>query len=110
MLSARVRKLNSAEARKNGQYVLYWAQVNRRVESNHALSFALDQANELDLPVLFYEGLTCSFRQANDRFYTFLLERAGNRAALASARYRLRVSFAASPVGFRVGSIRVRSR
>ena len=74
MLFARVRKLNSAEARKNGQYVLYWAQVNRRVESNHALSFALDQANELDLPVLFYEGLTCSSRQANDRFHMFLLE------------------------------------
>ncbi len=70
----RVRKLNSAEARKNGRYVLYWAQMNRRVESNHALAFATDIANELNLPVLFYEGLTCSYPQANDRLHTFLME------------------------------------
>ena len=70
----RVRKLNNAEARKNGRYVLYWSQMNRRVESNHALSFAVDMANQLDLPVLFYEGLTCSYLHANDRFHTFLLE------------------------------------
>lgn len=31
-------------------------------------------ANELNLPVLFYEGLTCSYPHANDRFHTFLLE------------------------------------
>jgi deoxyribodipyrimidine photo-lyase len=70
----RVRKLNSAETRKNGRYVLYWAQMNRRVESNYALSFAADIANELNLPVLFYEGLTCSYPYASDRFHTFLLE------------------------------------
>jgi len=74
VLLNRVRKLNSAEARKNGRYVVYWAQVNRRVESNHALSCAVDMANELNLPVLFYEGLTCSYPHANDRFHTFLLE------------------------------------
>ena len=70
----RVRKLNSAEVHKNGRYVLYWAQMNRRVESNHALSFAVDMANRLNLPVLFYEGLTCSYPYASDRFHTFLLE------------------------------------
>ena len=70
----RVRKLNSHEVRKNGRYVLYWAQMNRRVESNHALSCAVEMANELNLPVLVYEGLTCSYPQANDRFHTFLLE------------------------------------
>ena len=74
MLFDRVRKLNSAEARKSGQYVLYWAQMNHRVESNHALSFAVDTANELNVPVLFYETVTCSYPQANDRFHTFLLE------------------------------------
>jgi hypothetical protein len=46
----------------------------RRVESNHAISFAVDMANELNLPVLFYEGLTRSYPHANDRFHTFLLE------------------------------------
>ena len=48
--------------------------MNRRVESNHALSFAADIANELNLPLLFYEGLTCSYPHANNRLHTFLLE------------------------------------
>jgi deoxyribodipyrimidine photo-lyase len=81
----RVRKLNSAEARKKGRYILYWAQMNRRVESNHALSFAVDMANELELPVLFYEGLTCSYPQANDRLHTFLLEGVPGTARRLSA-------------------------
>ena len=48
--------------------------MNRRVESNHALAYAVELANGLKLPVLFYEGLTCSYPHANDRFHTFLLE------------------------------------
>jgi len=74
VLLDRVRKLNLAETRKGGRYVLYWAQMNRRGEFNHALSFAVDTANQLDLPVLFYEGLTCSYPHANDRLHTFLIE------------------------------------
>jgi deoxyribodipyrimidine photo-lyase len=70
----RICKLNSAETPSGARYVLYWAQMNRRVESNHALAFAVDLANELGLPVLFYEGLTCSYPYANDRFHTFILE------------------------------------
>ena len=63
-----------------GCYVLYWAQMNRRVESNHALAYAVETANGLGLPVLFYEGLTCSYPNANDRFHTFLLEGVPGRA------------------------------
>src|SRR5579872_3479108 len=48
--------------------------MNRRVESNHALAFAVELANRHELPVLFYEGLTCSYPNANDRLHTFLLE------------------------------------
>jgi deoxyribodipyrimidine photo-lyase len=70
----RVRKLNDREAREGARYVLYWSQMNRRVESNHALGFAAELANERGLPLLFYEGLTCSYPFANDRFHTFLLE------------------------------------
>ena len=29
----------------------------KRVENNHALNFAITQANELKLPLLVYEGL-----------------------------------------------------
>jgi deoxyribodipyrimidine photo-lyase len=48
--------------------------MNRRVESNHALAYAISLANEHRLPVLFYEGLTCSYPFASDRYHTFLLE------------------------------------
>jgi deoxyribodipyrimidine photo-lyase len=58
----------------DAKYVLYWAQMNRRADANHALSFAVDLANQSNLPVLVYEGLTCSYPFANDRFHTFLLE------------------------------------
>ncbi len=60
--------------RPGASYVLYWAQMNRRVDSNHALAYAASKANELDLPLVFYEGLTCSYPHANDRLHTFILE------------------------------------
>ncbi len=70
----RVRKLNDRPFRGGALYVLYWAQMNRRVESNHGLLYAVELANRKDLPVLYYEGLTCSYPFANDRLHTFILE------------------------------------
>jgi deoxyribodipyrimidine photo-lyase len=55
--------------------------MNRRVEANHALAHAIAWANELKLPVLVYEGLTCTYRQANDRIHTFVLEGVPDTAA-----------------------------
>ena len=72
-MTERVRQLNDA-AMRPGKYVLYWAQMNRRAEWNHALTYAASVANETGLPLLVYEGLTCSYPHANDRFHTFLLE------------------------------------
>jgi deoxyribodipyrimidine photo-lyase len=70
----RISKLNSAPERPERQYVLYWAQMNRRVDSNHGLLYAAELANRFRLPVLYYEGLTCSYEYANDRLHTFILE------------------------------------
>jgi deoxyribodipyrimidine photo-lyase len=71
----RVRKLNPAGHRGAGaRYVLYWAQMNRRVDSNHALLYAVELGNALNLPILYYEALTCSYPGANDRLSTFILE------------------------------------
>ena len=70
----RVLALNDAPLRAGAQYVLYWMQMNRRVESNHALEFAAERANALKLPLLVYEGLTPTYPYASDRFHTFLLE------------------------------------
>jgi deoxyribodipyrimidine photo-lyase len=77
----RVRARNSEPFRENARYVLYWAQMNRRTEFNHALAHAVHLANERGLPVLFYEGLTCTYPYANDRLHTFLLEGVPDTAA-----------------------------
>ncbi len=74
VVKERIRTLNSAPVRPDGEYVLYWAGANRRVESNHGLLRATEIANELALPVLYYEGVTCAYPHANDRLHTFLLE------------------------------------
>src|SRR5690349_19313443 len=70
----RVTLLNDRDVRNSAGYVLYWAQMNRRVGSNHGLAFAVERANEFRLPVLYYEGLTCTYPHANDRLHTFILE------------------------------------
>jgi len=74
MLLQRVRALNDAPVRAGAKFVLYWAQMNRRVDSNHALVRAVQRANELGLPVLYYEALTFAYPYANDRLHTFILE------------------------------------
>ena len=48
--------------------------MNRRTSANHALAYAAELANARGLPLLFYEGLTCSYPFANDRLHTFLIE------------------------------------
>ncbi|MDX2149600.1 MAG: deoxyribodipyrimidine photo-lyase [Bryobacteraceae bacterium] len=77
----RVLALNDRPPRRNAGYVLYWAQMNRRVDANHGLLHAIALANEWKLPVLYYEGLTCSYPWANDRLHTFILEGVPDTAA-----------------------------
>ena len=54
--------------------MLYWAQTNRRVTSNHALAHAVELANQAGISVLFYEGLTYDYPYASDRLNAFILE------------------------------------
>lgn len=68
----RVQRLNAAPFRADARYVLYWAQVNRRVQSNHGLALAAELANQAGLPVLFYEGLTFDYPYASERFHAFI--------------------------------------
>jgi deoxyribodipyrimidine photo-lyase len=74
LVTERVRSLNDRPVNRHGEYVLYWAQMNRRARCNHALGHAIDLANSHQLPLLVYEGLTCSYPHANDRLHTFILE------------------------------------
>ena len=69
----RIQVLNDAGA-ANGRYVLYWMQQSQRAEYNHALEYAVHQANRLGQGVLVAFGLTDDYPDANLRHYTFLLE------------------------------------
>jgi deoxyribodipyrimidine photo-lyase len=77
-MDGRVQLLNNAPFRGDAKYVLYWAQVNRRVGWNYALAYAIELANKAGLPVLFYEGLTFDYPYASDRFDRFILEGASD--------------------------------
>jgi len=70
---SRIHPLNKNRQTK-GEFVLYWMQASQRVEYNHALEFAVEQANERKLPVFVYFGLTDTFPEANERHYHFMLE------------------------------------
>ncbi len=80
-MQERVRTLNAKPVRPDAEYVLYWSQMNRRVAENHALAHAATLANSLGLPLLVYEGLTCTYPHANDRLHTFILEGVPGTAA-----------------------------
>ena len=69
----RIKKLNEKSEAK-GEYVLYWMQASQRAESNQALQLAIGRANELDLPLIAYFGLTDDFPEGNLRHYTFMIE------------------------------------
>ncbi len=73
-ISERVQLLNDKPENKKAKYVMYWMQMFKRTTHNHALKFAIEQANERNLPLLVYEGLKFYYPWASDRIHTFILE------------------------------------
>jgi len=69
----RICLLNDAPVVK-GNFVLYWMQQSQRAECNHALEYAIGEANRLALPVVVGFGLTDAYPQANERHYALMLE------------------------------------
>ncbi len=57
-----------------GAYVLYWMQAAQRTEYNHALEYAITQANEFRRPLVVFFGITDHFPEANERHYFFMLQ------------------------------------
>ena len=75
--SLRIHAASEPRPRPNGEFVLYWMQgVTMRSQANFALNFAIEQANQLGLPVLVYQGLRHDYPWASDRFHSFILESA----------------------------------
>lgn len=81
----RVKMLNRHNPRK-GDYVLYWMQASQRAECNHALEYAVREANVHKEPLVVYFGLTDNFPEANERHYYFMLE--GLKEVMMSLRDR----------------------
>ena len=62
----------------DGDHVLYWMQSTLRAHDNHALTFAIEQANRLRLPLLVYHRLRHDYPWASDRLHSFILESAAD--------------------------------
>lgn len=82
----RIVTLREGLPRTGARYVLYWMQIHRRAYQNHALNFALAQANALHLPLVVYEGLRPDYEQANDRIHQFIIAGARDNARDFAAR------------------------
>jgi len=70
----RIRNLNNCPTVDNGQFVLYWMTSFRRPFYNFALQQAVDQARNLQKPLLILEALRCDYPYASDRIHSFILQ------------------------------------
>ncbi|BCR03814.1 deoxyribodipyrimidine photo-lyase [Desulfuromonas versatilis] len=83
--SIRIRKTNDQPVNEKGEYVLYWMIAFRRTGWNFALQRAVEQARELNRPLLILEALRCDYPWASDRLHAFILQgMADNARRLAS--------------------------
>lgn len=93
-INERVLKLNDKQPNPKARYVLYWMQMYKRVENNHALIYAIRQTNELKLPLVVYEGLKYYYPWASDRVHTFILEGVEENRRVRTARHSIHLLFA----------------
>jgi len=69
----RIQFLNDKKI-ANRKFVVYWMQASQRAEYNHALEYAVMQANKLGKALIVFFGLTDRYPLANERHYVFILE------------------------------------
>lgn len=94
----RIRSINDAPIRPDGDFVLYWMTAFRRVHSNFALQRAVERCRELNKPLVILEALRVDYRWASDRFHRFVLEgMADNREDCASTPARYHAHLEAQP-------------
>lgn len=70
----RISELNDKPINYLGNNVIYWMQSSQRAEYNHALEYAVKQANDLKKNLIVYFGITENYPEANARHYYFMLE------------------------------------
>jgi deoxyribodipyrimidine photo-lyase len=71
----RIRSVGGiAEARPDGDYVLYWMVAFRRTGWNFSLQHAVEWARRLNRPLVVLEALRCGYRWASDRLHAFVIQ------------------------------------
>ena len=70
----RITQENDQTINAEGNFVLYWMTAYRRPFYNFALQRAVEQARELERPLLILEALRCDYPYASDRLHRFILD------------------------------------
>lgn len=93
----RLKNLNDQPVRSD-KYVVYWMQQSQRADCNHALEYAIQEANRLRCSLLVAFGLTDNYPEANLRHYAFMLEGLQEtRAALADRGIQMVLQLGSPP-------------
>lgn len=69
----RIAQLNDAEPNEGGRYVLYWMQASMRAEHNPALEFAVQTANDHEVPLVVACTVITDYPDASARHFAFML-------------------------------------
>lgn len=83
--SHRIQRKNDLD-RTNGSCVVYWMQQSQRADDNHALEYAVEEANGQKLPLVVLFVLMDHYPEANLRHYTFMLEGVKETQAVLASR------------------------
>ena len=81
----RIHYLSEAEIGR-GDRIIYWMQRSQRAEENHALEYAVAEANRLSLPLVVHFCIDPAYPAAPDRAYRFMLEGLNETAERLKAR------------------------
>lgn len=82
----RIRAVNSAATRPDGNYVLYWMIASRRLNFNFGLDRALEHCAGLNKPLVVFEALRSGYRWASDRMHRFAIEGMTDNARTCAAK------------------------
>jgi len=97
--SNRVFKRNNHEPNPDGEYVLYWMQINRRFHYNFALEYAVGWANKLGKPLVILEAFSCDYPWATARTHTFMMQGMKEHLEYADRQKLNYVSFVEAEAG-----------
>ena len=82
----RVTVLADHEPRGDGRYVLYWMQASMRAEHNPALEYAIQRANEHEVPLVVTTTVIANYPDASARHFHFMLSGMGQALSAIARR------------------------